>query len=670
MNKPVYLTPRVLKSKSKMSMIGRLYWNVIKEKPLRALAIFTVPVLYVFVSNNVIFNIRDNILIPSTKIEEDKDNKHLQSLRSMAIEEDGSKMVPLESAEDVVRGVTKSDRFLSNVFTSNSFKFHLSFFGLTIIKKESISITHFLTIMFFFYLMARSTFAITNYLLTHIFADDLEKDLKKDLMYIFLSSRFTDSAKIAKKVSSYVISDLKEISLPLFKLPNRMLLSLLSLVYIFSSGGIFGQDTKGLSTLLILSVIFTILGIIYVTFLRMSSRYALKIKKTELRDNDKIFESVQNLEYIKTVSSEKEEIEKINAMLEKTHRTNQPSLIKGGLFEAFPNWFFMQPIPLYSTVIFVFLGWAGVLDPASSAFMLVSVCLFYDNAFRINLEVSKILDGLLEIDDFTSSLSVVGEGLASLYRGKRISGTLPFQNGDIEFRNVTFAYPDREDRKILNDFSFTFKKGLKYGIIGPNGIGKSTLSKIFLKLYNFSSGEVLVNGVSIRKIRTEDLHKKTCYQTNHPALFSISIAENAYYPLKKPQFPKDYQKKLLHISDKIELTKFISKLKEGFDEKIRINIPGSAALSEGEKQKIGSTRLFVNEEADIFILDELMSNVSPRERKKSLKHIFEFLKDKTVIVIDHRPEIFVHVDELYEFTPTALKKRNKETVMQQKTAHL
>lgn len=108
----------------------------------------------------------------------------------------------------------------------------------------------------------------------------------------------------------------------------------------------------------------------------------------------------------------------------------------------------------------------------------------------------------------------------------------PWQNGDITFQEVIFAYPRRPHQTILRNFSFCFQQRNSYGVAGKNGIGKSTITKTLLKLYGLQSGRILVGEQDIREIDTTSLRQKICHQSNRPGFFQLTIAENVFYPEK------------------------------------------------------------------------------------------------------------------------------------------
>jgi len=139
----------------------------------------------------------------------------------------------------------------------------------------------------------------------------------------------------------------------------------------------------------------------------------------------------------------------------------------------------------------------------------------------------------------------------------------------------------------------------------------------------------------------------------------MSIAENIYYPNKYDK--KDYDK-LVKASKKVGIYEFITKLPQGFDTVLR---EGGSDLSEGQKQQISAMKMFIND-YDIYILDEILSNVHPNLKGTILSNIFIKLKGKTVLVIDHHYEIFQYVNYVYQFTGERLIKGNKESFFTKK----
>ncbi|CAJ0823862.1 12289_t:CDS:2 [Entrophospora sp. SA101] len=365
---------------------------------------------------------------------------------------------------------------------------------------------------------------------------------------------------------------------------------------------------------------------------KRASKLNIAAKKRQEEDNKVIYERINNLEYIKTVSGEKYEEEMIDRQLDSTFRQNKKSLWYSTLFKAVPQYLIIPNIPI--------------------TFMA-----------NLNNEINKIIEALLTLDELSSSLTIVNESAQALNRQtvRAIVTTpkpnLPFQNGDIIFQKVVFAYPKRPQQNILRNFSFTFQQGKSYGIAGKNGIGKSTITKTTLKLYDLKAGQIFVGERNIQEIDTINLHRHICYQTNRPTFFRLSIAENVYYPHKYNQ--KDHNK-LIQAAKKTGIYEFITKLPQGFDTVLR---EGGSDLSEGQKQQISAMKIFIND-YNIYILDEILSNVHPDLKGIILGNIFAKLKGKTVLVIDHHYEIFQYVDYVYQFTGERLIKMDKKEFLE------
>ncbi len=269
---------------------------------------------------------------------------------------------------------------------------------------------------------------------------------------------------------------------------------------------------------------------------------------------------------------------------------------------------------------------------------------------RLNSEVGKIFNSILSLEGLSGNLSVVMDSINFLSTNESSvhEEFETFTSGDITFDKVTFAYPSRIQNNVIEDFSFTFKKGKKYGIAGKNGIGKSTITRILLKLYRGFRGNVLINQKNLLAVNTEQLHHNICKLNNRPSFFNMSIAENIFYPFA---YNKDQDlKKLIYAAREARVFKFIKSLPASFDTVLR---EGGADLSEGQKQQLEAMKVFIKN-YEIYMFDEILSNVHPSTRKIILRNIFTKIGDKLVIAIDHHYDIFAHMDYVYTFSSRKL----------------
>ena len=222
-------------------------------------------------------------------------------------------------------------------------------------------------------------------------------------------------------------------------------------------------------------------------------------------------------------------------------------------------------------------------------------------------------------------------------------------NSFITFQNVSFSYPEIK-KNILDNFSFAFQKGGKYAIIGPNGVGKSTLFKLIVKLYQPQKGTIKLAENELEKINNSALREKIIYLPNHPSFFNTSWGNNIVYP---DIYQKNlHQKKLENITKKLGIKEFIDKLPSHWE---TIIAEKGQNLSEGQKQLISLMRAFVKD-YEIYLFDEFLSNVSKDLKEKILPVIFHELRNKTIIIISHDLEVLQYVDEKYTFTKQGLIK--------------
>jgi len=140
---------------------------------------------------------------------------------------------------------------------------------------------------------------------------------------------------------------------------------------------------------------------------------------------------------------------------------------------------------------------------------------------------------------------------------KSFPKTLPAKNPSINFQKVNFTYP-KTNKKVLDNFSFTFQNGKKYLIIGPNGVGKSTLFKLIVKLYRPQQGVIKINNSKLEKFDNSILRKKVVYLPNNPSFFNTSLGDNIVYPEVYQE--NIHKEKLEKIAKKLGIKEFIDKL--------------------------------------------------------------------------------------------------------------
>ena len=212
------------------------------------------------------------------------------------------------------------------------------------------------------------------------------------------------------------------------------------------------------------------------------------------------------------------------------------------------------------------------------------------------------------------------------------------KNGAIEMRNITFAYEYGND--IFKDLSLTIKAGEKVGLVGHSGSGKTTITKLLLRFADIQSGEILVDGQNIARIKQDDLRKNISYVPQEPMLFHRSLSENISYA--KPEASK---KEIQEVAKKAHAHEFIENLNNSYDTLVGER---GIKLSGGERQRVAIARAMLKD-APILILDEATSALDSISEKHIQAAFDTLMKNKTTVVIAHRLSTIEKMDRIIVF---------------------
>ena len=196
--------------------------------------------------------------------------------------------------------------------------------------------------------------------------------------------------------------------------------------------------------------------------------------------------------------------------------------------------------------------------------------------------------------------------------------------GHVEFRDVHFGYsPDRE---IIHGFSAEVLPGQKVAIVGPTGAGKTTMVNLLMRFYEVGSGDILIDGVSTRDMRREDVHDLFCMVLQDTWLFEGTIRENLVYSKEGVT-----DERLDEVCRAVGLYHYIRTLPDGYDTVLGDN----ASLSAGQRQQVTIARAMVDG-SPLLILDEATSSVDTRTERVIQEAMDRLTENRTSFVIAHR----------------------------------
>lgn len=464
--------------------------------------------------------------------------------------------------------------------------------------------------------------------------------LREKLAQKYLQANFSQAQK-AKFILSNYESDAITVGVKTTQIFNRCFYAIISIFLVFFH---LSKEEKAKSVIPWLLLALFILTVTATLLYQLSYRYRMRRNKAIQREN-KYFEEIKdNIEYVKIVGAEKKEISKNKRLIKSDTKNMFYFALSKSLYATIPNYAMLKYLPV--VLLFFVKGpiWAVV-------------SLWLTELFSEWKKLFEMLWAYGGYDTYCSSVNQLNYAFAVLEKDNSLNTSkiinLPVSKPKIIFQNVNFSYSEI-NKKILDNFSFTFQNGKKYVIIGPNGVGKSTLFKLIVKLYQPQAGTIKFDNTELEKIDNSALREKVVYLPNNPSFFNTSLGNNIVYPDTYRE--NIHKEKLENVAKKLGIKELINNLPNGWE---TIITEKGRNLSEGQKQLVSLMRAFVRN-YEIYLFDEFLSNVSSDRKEKIIEVVFRGLRGKTVIVISHDSEVLPYLDEEYKFTSHKLIKNERE----------
>ena len=201
--------------------------------------------------------------------------------------------------------------------------------------------------------------------------------------------------------------------------------------------------------------------------------------------------------------------------------------------------------------------------------------------------------------------------------------------GEVVFENVSFKYPDAEEY-VLENISFTAKKGETVAFIGSTGSGKSTLINLIPRFYDATEGSVKIDGLDIKKYTLEALHNKLGYVPQRAVLFSGTVRSNVAYGDKNGEEITDEKiRDAVHVAQAAD---FVENKPEKYDAVIE---QGGANVSGGQKQRLSIARAIARN-PEIYIFDDSFSALDYKTDRTLRTELKKYTKDATVLIVAQR----------------------------------
>ena len=335
--------------------------------------------------------------------------------------------------------------------------------------------------------------------------------------------------------------------------------------------------------------------------------------------NASLQDSFSGIQEIRVFAQEKRQSAKVNESVNEFSEAMYESVYIGAFFHPF-----VEFLTSFGTVIVLGIGgllaFYGNISVSYVVGFLLYLSLFYapitgltnlleqaQRAIASAERVLEIVDQPIEIQDDAAAVDIAEP------------------KGNIDFENVGFGYT--AEKPILEDVSFSVKPGEFYAIVGPTGVGKTTLVKLANRFYDPDKGSIKMDGVDLRKLSLASLRRAIAFVPQDTFLFNTTIADNISFG--RPEATRD---EIIAAAKAARIHDDIMEMPDGYD---TLTGERGVKLSGGQKQRIAIARAILVQ-APVLILDEATSSVDAETERMIQRSINELSGSHTILAIAHR----------------------------------
>lgn len=371
----------------------------------------------------------------------------------------------------------------------------------------------------------------------------------------------------------------------------------------------------------------------------MKAQKDIKAASSDL--TSKLNEDIQGQKTIKTLLREKENLEEFKEISARYERRSKHSVTLQSLY--IPSLTFLGSI---ATAFILKDGGVAAMAGTLTIGTLFAMVQYSSEIYEPIRQVASVLKELISMQASIDRVNSILEADIDVYDTKEIEAIygdalepptkeLPDMRGEIEFKDLYFAYKDED--YILKDFSLKIKDGERLALVGETGGGKSTIINIASRFYEPTKGHVYIDGLDYKEMPLKWVQMNLGYVLQTPYLFSGSIRDNILYGRDDAT-----EEDMLRAAEVVGLDELVKSFKDGYDTEVG---EGGGKLSQGEKQLVSFARALIKDPA-ILILDEATSSVDTYQEKRIQDAIEKLLEGRTSITVAHRLSTIVTSDRI------------------------
>jgi subfamily B ATP-binding cassette protein MsbA len=295
----------------------------------------------------------------------------------------------------------------------------------------------------------------------------------------------------------------------------------------------------------------------------------------------------------------------------------------------------VEVIVAAGTCLVLWYGARLVLTGDLTSGELLVFLLYLGKMYKPMRELSKMTDTISKASVGWERIREVLENETQV-RDMRGARRAPKFKGQIEFKDVSFAYD--QGPPVLAGLNLKIEPGQLIALVGPTGVGKTTIVSLLPRFYELTSGEIKIDGVDIRRFKQKSMREQISFVLQETLLFHATVAQNIAYG--KPQASREEIVRAARLANADE---FIDRMTDGYDTMIGER---GLTLSGGQRQRITIARAIIRD-SPILILDEPSAGLDAESEKLVFDALGNLMEGKTSIVIAHRLATVIRADKIF-----------------------
>lgn len=479
----------------------------------------------------------------------------------------------------------------------------------------------------------------------HLLGVKMEYDMRKDMFSHLqkLSFKYYDETKTGH-IMSRLVNDLNEISELAHHGPEDIFIS--GLMLLGSFGLLLTVNVK--LTLIVFTVVPFL--VVFAVFYNSKMRRTFRQMREKLSDiNAGLEDSISGVRVVKSFTNEEYEEKKFDAGNNAFKKLRTRSVRQLGIFSGGIN-FFSNILNLVTLAFGGYFLYLGEINTGDLFAYIIYMGIIIQPVKRLANFVEQFQRGMAGFRRFSEVMAIAPDIIDA-------EDAIELQDvkGEVEFKDVAFSYGDRE--AVLNNINLKVDEGQTIAIVGPSGVGKTTMCNLIPRFYEISSGGIFIDGKNIQHVTMESLRGNIGIVQQDVFLFSGSVYENILYGNLDAT-----REEVIEATKKANAYEFIMDMPNGFDTYIGER---GVKLSGGQKQRLSIARMFLKN-PPILILDEATSSLDNKSEAVIQESINELAKDRTTFIIAHRMATIRNAERIIVLTENGIEEDGTHTELMKK----